>query len=61
MTLWLDEFLRRFLLHIFPKDFMRIRNFGFLANRKRATLLPLCFHCSLPDRSHKPNQALRAR
>ena len=37
------SFLRRFLLHILPKGFVRIRNFGFLANRKRATLLPLCF------------------
>jgi hypothetical protein len=43
MTLSLDEFLRRFLLHILPKGFVRIRNFGFLANRRRATLLPLCF------------------
>ena len=44
MTLSLDEFLRRFLLHVLPKGFVRIRNFGFLANRSRATLLPLCFH-----------------
>jgi hypothetical protein len=44
MTLSIDEFLRRFLLHILPKGFVRIRNFGFLANRRRATLLPLCFH-----------------
>jgi Putative transposase/Transposase zinc-binding domain len=43
MTLSLDEFLRRFLLHVLPKGFVRIRNFGFLANRQRATLLPLCF------------------
>jgi hypothetical protein len=43
MTLSLDEFLRRFLLHLLPKGFVRIRNFGFLANRRRATLLPLCF------------------
>jgi len=43
MTLELDEFLRRFLLHLLPKGFVRIRNFGFLANRRRATLLPLCF------------------
>ena len=43
MTLALDEFLRRFLLHLLPKGFVRIRNFGFLANRKRATTLPLCF------------------
>src|SRR6202171_1794739 len=44
MTLALDEILRRFLLHVLPKGFVRIRNFGFLASRKRATLLPLCFH-----------------
>ena len=43
MTLSVDEFLRRFLLHILPKGFVRIRNFGFLANRRRTTLLPLCF------------------
>jgi len=42
MTLALDEFLRRFLLHLLPKGFVRIRRFGFLANRRRATLLPLC-------------------
>jgi hypothetical protein len=38
-----DEFLRRFLLHVLPKGFVRIRHFGFLANRRRATTLPLCF------------------
>src|SRR5271167_3252917 len=42
MTLPLDEFLRRFLLHLLPKGFGRIRHFGFLATRRRATLLPLC-------------------
>ena len=44
LTLSLDEFLRCFLLHVLPKGFVRIRNFGWLANRRRATLLPLCFH-----------------
>ena len=44
MSLPVDEFLRRFLLHLLPRGFVRIRNFGFLANRQRATLLPLCFH-----------------
>jgi hypothetical protein len=43
MTVSLDEFLRRFLLHLLPKGFVRIRHFGFLANRRRSTLLPLCF------------------
>ena len=44
LPLSVDEFLCRFLLHILPQGFVRIRNFGFLANRKRGTLLPLCFH-----------------
>jgi hypothetical protein len=43
MTLSVDEFLRRFLFHLLPKGFVRIRNFGFLANRRRTVLLPLCF------------------
>ena len=42
MTLPVDEFLRRFLLHGLPHGCVRIRNFGFLANRRRAHLLPLC-------------------
>jgi Putative transposase len=52
LTLSLDEFLRRFLLHILPKGFVRIRNFGLLSNRKRAKLLPLCFQ-SAPHHSRK--------
>jgi len=43
MTLSQNEFLRRFLLHLLPKGFVRIRHFGLLANRRRSTLLPLCF------------------
>jgi hypothetical protein len=43
LTLPVDEFLRRFLLHLLPRSFVRIRNFGGLANRRRAALLPLCF------------------
>ena len=43
MSLPADEFLRRFLLHLLPRGFVRIRNFGFLNNRQRAKLLPLCF------------------
>jgi hypothetical protein len=43
LTLSLDKFLRRFLLHILPQGFVRIRHFGFLACRRRFTTLPLCF------------------
>jgi len=43
LPLSVNEFLSRFLLHILPQGFVRIRNFGFLANRRRTKLLPLCF------------------
>jgi hypothetical protein len=39
MTLDADEFIRRFLLHVLPKGFRRIRHFGFLANACRVTKL----------------------
>jgi len=39
MTLTGREFLQRFLLHILPKGFMRIRHFGYLANRVRVEKL----------------------
>ena len=42
MTLTTHEFLRRFLLHALPTGFVRIRFFGYLANRRRAALLPIC-------------------
>ena len=42
MTLTVDEFLRRFLLHTLPLRFVRIRFFGFMANRRRTTMLSLC-------------------
>jgi hypothetical protein len=42
LTVPVDEFLRRFLLHVLPRGFVRIRHFGFLASRRRGTLVPLC-------------------
>jgi hypothetical protein len=42
MTLSADEFIRRFLLHVLPDGFQRIRYFGFHANRYRAEKLTLC-------------------
>jgi Putative transposase len=42
MTLDATEFIRRFLLHILPRGFVRIRQFGFLANRARGKKLALC-------------------
>ena len=42
MTLEAVEFIRRFLLHVFPSGFVHIRHFGFLANRRRKAKLALC-------------------
>ena len=42
MTVAADEFIRRFLLHVLPPGFQRIRHFGLLANRHRQEKLSLC-------------------
>jgi hypothetical protein len=42
MTLDAQEFIRRFLLHVLPDGFMRIRHFGFFANRSKKHTLPQC-------------------
>ena len=42
MDLEADEFIRRFLLHVLPEGFQRIRYYGFLANRDRRKKLALC-------------------
>jgi hypothetical protein len=42
MTLEATEFIRRFLLHVLPRGFVKIRHFGFLANRGRDENLRLC-------------------
>jgi len=52
-----DEFIRRFLMHVLPKGFRRIRHFGFLANACRVQKLAriraaLAF--PEPERSAKP-------
>ena len=42
MTLEAEEFIRRFLLHVLPAGFQRIRHYGFLGNRYRQAKLALC-------------------
>ena len=42
MTLAADEFIRRFLLHVLPEGFHRIRYYGLLGNRHRAQKLARC-------------------
>ena len=53
MTLQATEFIRRFLLHVLPKGLVRIRHFGFLANRCRRQKISLCrklLHVALPTK-----------
>ena len=60
MTLTLEEFLRRFLQHILPKGFPRIRYFGWMAHRCRRVLLPICkalLHVSFPTDSSSSQDA----
>ena len=52
MTLDAHEFLRRFLQHVLPRRFVRIRSFGFLANRQRTASLALC--CALLPTAEVP-------
>src|SRR6202034_3348997 len=42
MTLKADEFIRRFLIHVLPSGFQRIRYYGFLCNRRRQDKLARC-------------------
>jgi len=54
LTLSLAEFTRRFLLHVLPKGFVRIRHYGFLANAARARMLPLCRRAILAQQVQVP-------
>lgn len=55
MVLTADEFLRRFLLHELPKGFVRIRHYGFLANRGKESALARCRE-ALGDAQPRPLQ-----
>jgi len=57
LTLDADEFLQRFLLHVLPKRFVRIRYFGFLAPRCRTHDLAQCRQALAVDPSPSPNDA----
>ena len=59
LTLQVDEFLRRFLLHIVPRGFMRIRHFGLLANRTRRETLTRCRHLlGQPSPDEAPSESV---
>jgi len=49
MTLTADEFMRRFLLHVLPEGFQRIRHYGFLGNRCRVAKLAQCRRLCAPS------------
>jgi len=42
MMLSADEFIRRFIMHILPPGFIKIRHFGFLSNKNKSTKLKIC-------------------
>lgn len=48
MTLSAEEFLRRFVQHVLPRGFVKIRHYGLLANRQRADKLHQCRRLLLP-------------
>lgn len=58
LTLPAVEFLRRFLLHVLPRGFVRIRHFGFLAGRRRGAILPLCKQALSIDSPTAPSAAI---
>jgi hypothetical protein len=61
MTVSADEFIRRFLLHVLPGTFVRIRHYGFLANRRRQTNLALCRKLlEIPDDITPPSSQSQA-
>jgi hypothetical protein len=57
MTLSADEFIRRFLLHVLPNGFQRIRYYGFLGNRFRPTKLAQCRRLLGMHESDQPHVA----
>jgi hypothetical protein len=61
MTIEAVEFIRRFLLHVLPGGFVRIRHFGFLANRNKANNLARlrCLLGPLPGMHEAAEQTLR--
>jgi hypothetical protein len=58
MTVDAHTFLRRFLLHVLPTGFVRLRHYGFLANRCKARTLPQCRHLLGPVSPPPPRQPL---
>lgn len=54
MNLSADEFIRRFLVHVLPKGFRRIRYYGWMVNRQRQAKLALCRHLLGLEKPEQP-------
>lgn len=62
MTLTADEFIRRFLLHVLPERFVKIRHCGLLANKTRKATIALCRQLlGSPDTIKVAHTSLRER
>ena len=57
MSLKAEELIRRFLLHVLPKGFVKLRHFGFLANRYRREDVVLCHKLSVASSTAPPDLA----
>ena len=61
MRLEAVEFIRRFLLHILPQGFMRIRHYGLFANRQRRAKLARCRELlAQPEPKVRPKESVAA-
>lgn len=58
MTLSVEEFIRRFLIHILPDRFMKIRHYGILGSRNKTTKLKLCKQLTNTPIRQKPKEKL---
>ena len=61
MTLAADEFIRRFLLHVLPDGFQRIRYYGFLGNRYRQHKLARCRQLLGMKSAEEPTQTSKSQ
>lgn len=60
MKLHVKEFMRRFLLHVVPKDFVRIRYFGILSNTRRKNTVTTVRQAVKPKPNQKPIEDILA-
>ena len=59
MTLTVEEFIRRFLMHVLPRKFVKIRHYGILSNRNRSTKLQKCKELTGSAQSKKQDSEVK--